>query len=83
MRLLFGSALAYWLAGIANPAFVAIAVMIVLFIPLFFTDYSAVDYQVDPAQQPLDKPAKKPLKTKDKPSSIQLLKDESESANSS
>lgn len=39
MRLLCGAALAYWLAGTINPAFVAIAVMIVLFIPVFLWDY--------------------------------------------
>jgi hypothetical protein len=35
MRLLCGGSLAYWLSGIINPAFVTIAVMIVLFIPVF------------------------------------------------
>lgn len=38
-RLLCGGALAYWLSHIINPAFVAIAIMIVLFIPIFTTDY--------------------------------------------
>jgi hypothetical protein len=36
---LCGSVLAYWLSGIVNPAFVAIAVMILLFIPVFYNDY--------------------------------------------
>lgn len=39
-RLLFGCAIAYWLSHIINPAFVSIAVMIVLFIPVFIADYS-------------------------------------------
>lgn len=34
MRMVWGSAIAYWLAGIINPAFIAIAVMIALFIPI-------------------------------------------------
>lgn len=34
MRMVWGSLVAYWLAGIMNPAFVAIAVMIALFIPI-------------------------------------------------
>lgn len=38
MRMVWGSALAYWLAGIINPAFIAIAVMIVLFIPVLIID---------------------------------------------
>jgi hypothetical protein len=86
MRLLCGSLLAYWLASIANPAFAAIAVMIVLFIPLFLNDYSAMEYQADPAFQPNQKPVKpanRQLKTQNRPSSIQLLKDESEAAESS
>ncbi|MDP2902950.1 MAG: hypothetical protein Q8N96_07540 [Methylovulum sp.] len=39
MRILCGSAAAYWLSGIINPAFVAIAVMILLFFPVFFLDF--------------------------------------------
>ena len=34
MRMVWGSAIAYWLAGIINPAFITIAVMISLFIPI-------------------------------------------------
>jgi hypothetical protein len=34
MRMVWGSLIAYWL-GIINPAFVAIAVMIALFVPIF------------------------------------------------
>jgi hypothetical protein len=43
MRLLCGSALAYWLAGFINPAFVIIAVLIIFFIPIFLTDYSYLE----------------------------------------
>jgi hypothetical protein len=39
MRLLCGGALAYWLSHIINSAFVGIAVMIVLFVPVFLHDY--------------------------------------------
>ncbi|WP_432741787.1 hypothetical protein ABXJ76_15705 [Methylobacter sp. G7] len=38
MRMVWGSLVAYWLAGMINPAFVAIAVMIALFIPVFIVD---------------------------------------------
>jgi len=38
MRMVWGSAIAYWLAGIINPAFIAIAVMIALFIPILIAD---------------------------------------------
>jgi hypothetical protein len=38
MRMVWGSLVAYWLAGMINPAFVAIAVMIALFIPVLFID---------------------------------------------
>lgn len=38
MRMVWGSLVAYWLAGIINPAFVAIAVMIALFIPILIVD---------------------------------------------
>lgn len=38
MRMVWGSLVAYWLAGIINPAFVAIAMMIALFIPVFIVD---------------------------------------------
>ncbi|TAL51907.1 MAG: hypothetical protein EPN89_02625 [Methylovulum sp.] len=39
IRILCGSAAAYWLSGIINPAFVAVAVMILLFFPVFFVDF--------------------------------------------
>ena len=38
MRMVWGSAIAYWLAGIINPAFIAIAVMFALFIPILIVD---------------------------------------------
>jgi hypothetical protein len=38
MRMVWGSAIAYWLAGIVNPAFIVIAVMIALFIPILIID---------------------------------------------
>jgi predicted signal transduction protein with EAL and GGDEF domain len=38
MRMVWGSLIAYWLAGIINPAFIAIAVMIALFIPVLIVD---------------------------------------------
>jgi|GEM_PF-641895 len=38
MRMVWGSLAAYWLAGIINPAFVAIAAMIALFIPILIVD---------------------------------------------
>lgn len=53
IRLLSGGALAYWLSHIINPAFVSIAVMIVLFIPIFLSDYfiKSVDME-NAANQP-------------------------------
>ena len=38
MRMVWGSAIAYWLAGIINPACIAIAVMFALFIPILIVD---------------------------------------------
>ncbi len=38
MRMVWGSLVAYWLSGVINPAFVAIAVMIALFIPVLIAD---------------------------------------------
>lgn len=38
LRILLGSATAYWLSDIINPGFVAIAVLIVLFCPVFYFD---------------------------------------------
>jgi hypothetical protein len=38
MRMVWGSLMAYWLSGIVHPAFVAIAVMIALFIPILIAD---------------------------------------------
>ncbi len=77
-RLLCGSALAYWLSGFVNPAFVAIAAMTLLFIPVFYNDYS--HYEA-PDKQPATngvKPIKpqKPAKSfeaKDKPPATALL----------
>jgi|APLak6261658528_1056013.scaffolds.fasta_scaffold124939_2 hypothetical protein len=39
MRLLLASLCAYWLAGIFNPAFVAIAVLILLLIPVVLVEF--------------------------------------------
>jgi hypothetical protein len=39
IRILCGSVAAYWLSGIINPGFVAIAVMLLLFFPVFFLDF--------------------------------------------
>lgn len=49
MRMVWGSAVAYWLSGIINPAFVAIAVMIALFIPILISEYF---YTVPTYEQP-------------------------------
>jgi predicted signal transduction protein with EAL and GGDEF domain len=38
MRMAWGSLVAYYLAGVINPAFIAIAVMIALFIPVLIVD---------------------------------------------
>jgi uncharacterized ion transporter superfamily protein YfcC len=38
MRMVWGSVVAYWLAGVINPAFIAVAVLITLFIPVFIID---------------------------------------------
>lgn len=38
MRMVWGCAIAYWLSGIIHPGFVAIAVMIALFIPILVID---------------------------------------------
>lgn len=43
MRMVWGSLVAYWLSGIINPAFVAIAVMIALFIPILISEYWSQD----------------------------------------
>ncbi|HEY8218874.1 MAG TPA: hypothetical protein VIF86_02125 [Methylobacter sp.] len=49
MRMVWGSLVAYWLADIINHAFVAIAVMIALFIPILINEYffpvSAANHQ--------------------------------------
>jgi hypothetical protein len=55
-RLLCGGALAYWLSHIINPAFVAIAVMIVLFIPIFVTDYFSDQLVEAHIPEPLPQP---------------------------
>lgn len=55
MRMVWGSAVAYWLSGIINPAFVAIAVMIALFIPILIAEYFSPDpsfEQLDMSYQP-------------------------------
>ncbi|MGZ4979121.1 MAG: hypothetical protein ACXV8O_18415 [Methylobacter sp.] len=39
MRMVWGSLVAYWLADIINPGFVAIAVMIALFVPILINEY--------------------------------------------
>jgi hypothetical protein len=38
MRMVWGCVIAYWLAGIVNPAFIVIAVLIALFIPILVVD---------------------------------------------
>lgn len=38
MRMVWGSVIAYWLSGVINPGFVAVAVMIALFIPILIVD---------------------------------------------
>jgi hypothetical protein len=38
MRMVWGSTVAHWLSGIINPAFISIAVMIALFIPILIVD---------------------------------------------
>lgn len=38
MRMVWGSLIAYWLSGVISPAFVAIAVLIALFIPVLIVD---------------------------------------------
>jgi hypothetical protein len=61
-RLLCGAALAYWLSGIISPAFIAIAVMIVFFIPIFYNDYLSPDIPDANAKQP-DSPEPQSTKT--------------------
>ena len=78
-RLLCGSALAYWLSGFVNPAFVAIAVMTLLFIPVFYNDYlhSEAPDKNKPSTnhvKPIkNKKSGKSLENKDKPSGTPLL----------
>jgi len=87
MCLLCGGALAYWLADIINPAFVAIAIMIVLIIPIFITDYFSDQLvEVDTNQQlnrsnhsphqPIDNPTTNRLQLLGKHSTPELLKDD-------
>jgi hypothetical protein len=62
MRMVWGSAVAYWLSGVINPAFVAIAVMIALFIPILFAEHYSPDLsykQSDDNHKP-DHAARKP-----------------------
>ncbi|MDO9269797.1 MAG: hypothetical protein Q7T96_11900 [Methylobacter sp.] len=49
MRMVWGSVMAYWLAGVIHPAFVAIAVMIALFVPILINEYS---FSAPPNHQP-------------------------------
>jgi hypothetical protein len=63
MRLLCGGALAYWLSHIINPAFVAIAVMIVLFIPIFVSDY----YSAQLTESIISKPVSQPIRLTHQP----------------
>jgi hypothetical protein len=58
MRLLCGGTLAYWLSHIINPAFVTIAVMIVLFIPVFLSDYYSVQIVKTETSKPVRPPAR-------------------------
>jgi hypothetical protein len=84
IRLLCGGALAYWLAHIINPAFVAIAVMIVLFIPIFITDHfscQSTNNQSDvliPQRRSTDRPIPQRRSTDAPRSSISLLKEDME-----
>ncbi|MEI6335913.1 MAG: hypothetical protein WCS87_15240 [Methylococcaceae bacterium] len=87
-RLLCGSALAYWLSGFVNPAFVAIAVMTLLFIPIFYNDYS--HSEAPDKKQPATNRVKpiKPKKSEKsfeanvKASATQLLKNNTENVSS-
>lgn len=38
MRMVWGTLVAYWLSGVINPAFVAIAVMVAMYIPILIID---------------------------------------------
>lgn len=60
MRMVWGSLIAYWLAGVIHPAFVAIAVMIALFVPILINEYS---FSAPPNHQPRqsDYVAQKPV----------------------
>ena len=51
-RLLLGCALAYWLSDIINPAFIAIAVMILLFFPVFFVEFLYPEPEPIPIAKP-------------------------------
>lgn len=58
MRLLLGGLLAYWLSGIINPAFIVIAVMILLFFPVFFVEFLYPEPESKPVgEQPAAKNA--------------------------
>jgi hypothetical protein len=48
MRMVWGGLAAYWLSGIIHPAFVAIAVMIVLFIPILINEYFKPELVLEP-----------------------------------
>lgn len=77
MRMVWGSAVAYWLSGIINPAFVAIAVMIALFIPILISEYFFFDpsYQQSDMDHQPDQSNHAAPKTIP-PSSRRLLEDE-------
>jgi hypothetical protein len=85
MRLLCGALLAYWLSGIMHPGFVAIAVLILLFIPVFYPDYAdagrmeADQYAPPPPAQP---PMSAPRKGGAKEVKSNLLKEEAKLLNS-
>ena len=51
-RLLLGAALAYWLSEIINPAFIAIAVMVLLFFPVFFVEFLYPEPESVPLVEP-------------------------------
>lgn len=61
-RIICGSLVAYWLSGIVSPAFVAIAVLILFFIPVFIPDYFSnieISEESDPPKKQKGKSSKK------------------------
>lgn len=80
MRMVWGSLIAYWLSGIINPAFVAIAVMIALFIPILINEYTAFESDNQPDTKPQPKKPKQSSRSEPKQAklpSTQRLMDES------